>query len=430
MIIKGRSRGRSAELAAHLLNAEQNERIQLYDCRGTVATNVAGALAEIEVLGAATRCRKPLYHASISPASGTPLTAAQLAVAVDALEAKLGFHGQPRVVVLHTKHGREHAHIVWSRIDLARARAISDSWNYARHEEVARELETRFDHSRVEGAFSRRHGIRRPRRTPRVYEFQQEQRSGIKRSAITDELTALWNASNSGTEFQAQITRAGYVLARGDRRDFVVLDKTGQVHSLARRIAGARSKDIKTKLVGIEPHALPTVKSARARIKDSLRTADSSANALSDRPLAPPTIGISPVRRTRATDVRARISLEMLAALSRAMQYAIGWKLNAPQDHRALRAAHQTERAAILSLYAEKIAAVWHISPPHEVDARIRALNAEQRAHLEALRERTIAEHAAIKARSQARKADGKNERMKAKRPFQRSRLSRFRHLP
>ena len=67
MIIKGRSRGRSSELAAHLLRTDQNERVELREVNGTVATDLLGALQEMEATAEGTRCRKPFYHASISP---------------------------------------------------------------------------------------------------------------------------------------------------------------------------------------------------------------------------------------------------------------------------------------------------------------------------------------------------------------------------
>ncbi|MFN1208979.1 relaxase/mobilization nuclease domain-containing protein, partial [Enterococcus lactis] len=75
----------------------------------------------------------------------------QRAYAIDKLEAALGLTGQPRIVVVHEKEGREHCHIVWSRIDLDRMAAISDSHNYPKHEEVARALEREFGHARVQG---------------------------------------------------------------------------------------------------------------------------------------------------------------------------------------------------------------------------------------------------------------------------------------
>src|SRR5262245_7520872 len=108
MIIKGKSRSGAKGLAAHLGNAEKNERVTLLESRGTIATDLKGALVEMEALASGTRCEKSLYHAAISPSPPHRLTESQRAEAIDALEAKLGLTGHSRVVVMHEKLGREH----------------------------------------------------------------------------------------------------------------------------------------------------------------------------------------------------------------------------------------------------------------------------------------------------------------------------------
>ncbi len=126
-----------------------------------------------------TRTTKPFYHASINTRADERLTDEQRAHAIDRLEEKLGLSGQPRVVVVHEKEGREHCHIVWSRIDLERMRAISDSHNYRKHEEVARDLERQFGHERVQGAHAERDGKDRPDRTPSHAEMLQAERGAV-----------------------------------------------------------------------------------------------------------------------------------------------------------------------------------------------------------------------------------------------------------
>src|ERR1700748_616930 len=134
MIIKGKSRAGPQQLAKHLGNAAKNERVELLEPRGTVAQALRGALVEMDAYAAGTRCEKPLYHAAISPEQPHRLTPEQRQEAVDALETKLGLGGHSRVVVLHEKLGREHIHVVFSRIDLDRMRTVSDSHNYRKHE--------------------------------------------------------------------------------------------------------------------------------------------------------------------------------------------------------------------------------------------------------------------------------------------------------
>src|SRR5665213_372600 len=120
MIIKGKSRAAPQQLATHLGNAEKNERVSLVETRGTLAQDLRGALVEMGAHAAGTNCEKPLYHAAISPEPPHRLTDEQRAKAIDLLEAKLGLDGHARVVVMHDKLGRQHIHVVWSRIDLAR----------------------------------------------------------------------------------------------------------------------------------------------------------------------------------------------------------------------------------------------------------------------------------------------------------------------
>jgi Relaxase/Mobilisation nuclease domain len=291
VIINGRARGRSQQLAAHLLRRDQNEDIRLYELRGVTATDAAGALAEMEALTAAVHSKRPLYHASISPEAHTPLNDDKVRVAADTLERRLGLSGQPRVIVVHRKSGREHLHVVWSRLDLGRQRVISDAWSYAAHEEAARELEAAFGHRVVQGAFAPR-----PRRGYRDYEYRQAERSGKSPADVSAELTALWRGSSDAERFKKRLEEAGYILARGDRRVFVVIDRAGNAHSLGRRL-GMPTRDLRVRLRGLDLDALPSVDDARAEVKRARQSplrpqyreaAREATAAVRRRPGAPP----------------------------------------------------------------------------------------------------------------------------------------------
>jgi hypothetical protein len=264
MIIKGGSRGRAGDLAAHLQRLDTNERMQILGMRDVAGVTLDQALREMEAYGSATRCKAALYHASISPRADEALTPAQWAQAVERLEHELGLDGQPRVVVAHVKEGRAHVHAVWSRIDLEHLRAISDSWNYAKHEQVARDLEREFGLSRIQGAHAKRDGVPRPERTPSAAEMSQSERSGIDPKARKAELTALWQASDSGAAFAAAAESAGYLLAHGDRRAYVVVDAAGEVYALARQLAGVKTAEVKARLADLPADAVPDVEQARA----------------------------------------------------------------------------------------------------------------------------------------------------------------------
>jgi len=152
VVIKGTSCAGAARIAKHLSCTETNERNELHELRGVAADDRYGALREMEAVALGSRCQKPFYHSSINTLAHERLTDEQRAHAIDRLEAALGLSGQPRIVVIHRKKDREHCHIVWSRISLERMCAISDSHNYRKHEQVARELEREFGHARVQGA--------------------------------------------------------------------------------------------------------------------------------------------------------------------------------------------------------------------------------------------------------------------------------------
>ena len=287
MIIKGKSRTGPQQLARHLGNAEKNERVSLLETRGTVAQDLRGALVEMDAYAAGTRCEKPLYHAAISPEPPHRLTPEQRSEAIDALEQRLGLVGHARVVVMHEKEGREHIHVVWSRIDLEKMRSVSDSHNYRKHEEVARELERRFGHDRVQGAHHERDGVKRPDRTPSRAELQQQERTGITGKMVKAEVTAAFRASDGPEAFRAALEEKGYILAKGDRRDHVIIDPYGGVHSLARRIEGMKAAELRLFMAPIDKASLPSIEEAREITGDRMKRArewlTSHGNALGEK---------------------------------------------------------------------------------------------------------------------------------------------------
>jgi hypothetical protein len=273
MIIKGKSRAGPQQLATHLGNAEKNERVSLVETRGTIAQDLRGALVEMDAYAVGTKCERSLYHAAISPEPPHVLTPEQRAEAIDALEKRLGLDGHARVIVMHEKLGRQHIHVVWSRIDLEKMRSVSDSHNYRKHEEVARDLERRFGHDRVQGAHHERHGVDRPDRTPSRAELRQEERTGIIGKHVKEEVSEAFRASDGPEAFRAALQERGYTLARGDRRDYVILDEKGGIHSLARRIDGMKAADLREFMAATKHESVPTIGQAREIIDERERRA-------------------------------------------------------------------------------------------------------------------------------------------------------------
>jgi len=115
----------------------------------------------------------------------------------------------------------------------------------------------------VQGAHVERDGQARPERTPSHKEMQQAARTGISPKEAREQMTALWRSTDNGQAFQAALEEKGWLLARGDRRDFVAVDPKGGTHSLARRIEGATAKDVRARLADLDPRGLPSVAEAK-----------------------------------------------------------------------------------------------------------------------------------------------------------------------
>jgi hypothetical protein len=67
--------------------------------------------------------------------------------------------------VMHEYKGREHLHLVHSRID-ENGKAISDSWNYLHHEKAAREIEAELGLEPTQGVLYQAKTSRAPSEPP------------------------------------------------------------------------------------------------------------------------------------------------------------------------------------------------------------------------------------------------------------------------
>jgi hypothetical protein len=88
MILKGSQRGSGAQLAAHLLNVEDNDHIEVHQLRGFLADDLAGAFAEIEATALGTKCQQPFFSVSINPPAEQLFTSTVSMTAFEAQAAK------------------------------------------------------------------------------------------------------------------------------------------------------------------------------------------------------------------------------------------------------------------------------------------------------------------------------------------------------
>jgi hypothetical protein len=255
--------------ATHLQNAYDNEYVEIAEVRGAVAHDLHGAFAEWELCAhAMTGCRNYLYSLSVNPdpAQG-PLTREQYLDYIGRAEAKLGLSSQPRAIVFHIKDGREHCHVVWSRIDTERGKAIHQAFDRQKLMMVTRQ-------------FAREHGILLPegmvndagrdrrKKTLSLYEKHQQDATGLTKEERIAQVTQAWRRSDGARAFVRALEELGYVLATG-KRPYVLVDLYGEMNALPKLIDDkqVRTKDIRAFLEReFPPESLPSVDEAKALV--------------------------------------------------------------------------------------------------------------------------------------------------------------------
>ncbi len=266
MISFASERGLGQDLATHLLNEHDNEEMELAEVRGAVAQDLHGAFAEWEFQAhARTKCKNYLFSLSVNPwevANGR-LTREQYFDYIDRTEARLGLSDQPRAVVFHIKDGREHCHVVWSRIDTGRGKAVHLPFFKDTMMMVTRD-------------FAREHGLELPKGYEKrrdgkssqlsLYEMHQQRAGGLSKEEHKQQVTDAWRMSDSPKAFVQALADRGYILATG-KRPYVLVDLYGHMNALPKLIDDktVRTKDIRGFLkTEFPPESLPSVEDARA----------------------------------------------------------------------------------------------------------------------------------------------------------------------
>ncbi|MEZ5801879.1 MAG: relaxase/mobilization nuclease domain-containing protein [Rhizobiaceae bacterium] len=264
MILDGNQRGGAREMAIHLMKPE-NEHIEVHEIRGFVSDTIKGALREAEAISRGTKCRQFLYSLSLSPPEKESVPIAAFEKAIEQVEAKLGLVGHPRIVVFHEKHGRRHAHCVWSRIDAESMTAVRMSHDRFKLGDISRQLYMEHGWRMPEGLIDP--ALRDPLSFDRK-EWFLAKRAGKDPRDIKAAFQQCWAASDSGKAFRQALEQRGYHLAHGDRRGVVAVDTNGEVYAVA-RWAGVRTKDVTKRFGPLD--MLPSVREAQSNVSGRVR---------------------------------------------------------------------------------------------------------------------------------------------------------------
>ena len=262
MIPFASQRGYGQDLATHLLNTHDNETLEFGGIRGAIADDLHGAFSEWEAQAHnLTKCRNYLYSLSVNPDPKQPLTREQYLDYVSRVEDRLGLSEQPRAIVFHQKYGREHCHVVWSRIDAESGKAVHIGFDRRSLMMVTKE-------------FARDHGLDLPEGYEKegkshqlsLYDKAQQDGCGITMEQRIRDVTDAWKRSDSPRAFVSALADRGYVLATG-KRPYVLVDVYGNMNALPKLVddRSVRTKDIRKFLEKeFPPENLPSVDEARA----------------------------------------------------------------------------------------------------------------------------------------------------------------------
>ncbi|RCR68348.1 relaxase/mobilization nuclease domain-containing protein [Larkinella punicea] len=229
MVIRGNTRGNGKQLAHYLISGEANENVQIVEVAGRLnakADYLNQTLQSMSLTSELTKSNKGLYHAQINPAYSEDrgMATKDWLKAADILGKQLGLDEQRRVIVLHTKKGRTHAHVVWERYDHKTGKVISDSFSRLAQDRARKEME-------------------------RVFEHQPTPHRNKHRPELKEALTDFWNQTETGKDFVRAVHANGYLLAEGvPRHPFMVVDENGRSFDLVRQLKGVRIKDVRGRL--------------------------------------------------------------------------------------------------------------------------------------------------------------------------------------
>lgn len=205
-----------------------------------------------------TRCKKFLYSVSLSSPQDKNVSVDVFESAIERIEHKLDFTGQPRAIVFHEKKGRRHAHVVWSRINADTMTAIDPYKDKQALQQIARELF-------LEHEWEVPAGLKRKEDTDPLNYSHTEHAQTKRAKRDVKELKRIfrqcWERTDTRDTFAYALKEQGFILAKGDRRGFVAVDAKEEVYSVARYV-GVKAKDLRARFGSFD--GLPDVERAKS----------------------------------------------------------------------------------------------------------------------------------------------------------------------
>lgn len=177
----------------------------------------------------------------------------QMLKAVDQTLDKLGLEEHEALIVRHTDEEHPHVHVICNLVNPNDGRLRDPDWgSKLKLSEWALQYEQ--EHNRID---CEQRVINQAQRKQGQFVKHQE-----ARLTQAEEIQKLYQHSDNGQAFQAALDEAGYTLAKGDRRGFVIVDHNGEISSLSRQLKkpdgkGMRAKDVRNFLSDVKQEELP-----------------------------------------------------------------------------------------------------------------------------------------------------------------------------
>ena len=249
----------------HLKKAETNERVEIIGFYGLSAESIEDAFAEMRAMAQGSKATNFFSQYNINPQPGERLTEQQWEEAHALHRKNHGLDHLPYFRVRHVKDGRVHEHGIALRVDPETHKAIPDSLTARINERTSRTLEITFGLQRGRSILTPDRECERPERRPKKRETFREGERKVDVETVKADARAAREQADNGRSFRAALEASGdYVVASGDRRDFVIIDRTGEVHSLPKRL-GMKTAEVRAFMADLDPSSLPSVAEAKAR---------------------------------------------------------------------------------------------------------------------------------------------------------------------
>ncbi len=261
MILQGNQRGGAKQLAQHLLNATDNEHVEVLAVEGFCSDELQPALQEVYAISKNTHCKKFMFSVVMSPPEGALLPDKIIQQEAQKALQTVGLQNQPHVLVAHEKQGRKHYHLIASRIDTQHMKAIELGLYKNKLNELSRSLYKKHGWELPEGF---KDGQVADPRNFNLAEWQKAKRLGLHPKQLKGEIKQCWDQTDSRQSFETALREQGCYLAQGDRRGFVAISWQGEIIPLNKRNLGAVAKDIRAKLGDTD--SAPAVKTIQAKI--------------------------------------------------------------------------------------------------------------------------------------------------------------------